>query len=135
MADVTVTATSVLKTDDTVMIDGILAGTVTAGMSIYQDASGNWLAADANASALTANARGIAMSGGATGQPVKIATSGTINPGFTVTVGTWYIVSGTAGGIAPVADQVTGWRPCLLMVGTAADRALLCIKYSGVAVP
>jgi len=136
MADVTVVAAEVLPGTDTQYSDGILGGTVTAGQSVYFDsATSTYKAADANASAAAALARGIAMNGGVTGQPVKVATGGSLDPGFTVTVGTIYIVSATAGGIAPATDLATGMYTHVLGLGITAASLKLVNATAGVAVP
>jgi hypothetical protein len=136
MADVTVTAAEVLPDAGTQTIQGILGATVTAGQTVYLDASTNtWKLADANASALTANCKGIAMNGGVAGQPVTVCNGGTLDPGFTVTVGTVYVLSATAGGIAPADDLTTGMYTTILGVGITASQLKLQILASGVAVP
>lgn len=135
MADVSVTATSVAKTATTRIINGFLGGTVTAGQPVYQATDGTYLAADANASATTSTCAGVALNGGASGQPVAIAAGGTYTPGFTVTVGAVYVVSATAGGIAPVADLATGWYTSILCVGITVSTVQLVLVNSGVAVP
>lgn len=135
MADVTVTAANVQKASDTLIDYGILGATVTAGQTVYKDANGVYQLADANASATTAAVTGIALNGGASGQPVAVAIGGTLNPGFTVTVGAVYVLSATAGGIAPVADLASGWRTGILGVGLTASSLGLILYRSGVAVP
>lgn len=134
MADVSVTATSVAPIDgSTITIVGTLGGTVTAGQPVYKDSSGTYQAADANASATTATVVGVALNGGAANQPVVIATGGTYTCGFTATAGAWYIASATAGGIAPIADQTTGWRPSLIGYATTTAIVKLHIINTGVA--
>lgn len=136
MADVSVTATSVVKASDTISIDGVLGATVTAGQTVYLDSATNtFKLADANASSATATVVGIALNGGATGQPVKVAIGGSITPGFTVTVGAVYVQSATAGGIAPVADLATGHYTSIVGVGLTASSLMLIMRNSGVAVP
>lgn len=135
MADVSVTATSVAKAADTVTIQGFLGGTVTAGQTVYQASDGTFLAADSNASATTSLVKGIALNGGASGQPVLIAVSGSLNPGFTCTVGTPYFQSATAGGICPAADLATGHRTTFIGIGLTASSLGLGIYNSQVAVP
>lgn len=123
MADVTVVAAEVLPDSGTVTTGGTLGGTVTAGQSVYLDSTTNtWKAADANSTAATAAAKGISMTGGVSGQPCVICTGGTLDPGFTVDVAKVYVVSATAGGIAPVADLVQGWRTTILGVGITASQ-------------
>lgn len=136
MADVSVTAAEVLPDSGSVLIDGILGATVTAGQTVYLDSStSTYKLADANASALTSTVVGIAMNGGATGQYVRVCKSGTLDPGFTVTVGTIYVQSATAGGIAPAADLATGYYTTILGVGITASQLRLIMVNSGVAVP
>jgi hypothetical protein len=136
MADVTVTATNVVKASDTVLLDGILGGTVTAGQTVYLDTStGTYKLADANASAATAVVAGIAMNGGGSGQTVRVAVGGTLNPGFTVGVGTPYFQSATAGGICPAADLASGMYTTVIGVGLTASSLKLIISNSGVAAP
>lgn len=136
MADVTVTANSVQPGTDTQYADGILGATVTAGQTVYLDTAANtFKLADANASAATAVLAGIAMNGGAAGQPVKVAISGSINPGFTVTVAAIYVLSATAGGIAPVADLATGHYSVIVGMGVTASSLKIIGARSGVAVP
>ena len=139
MADVTVTAAEVLpRTDPKTIYDkSLLLGAVgTAGQSVYLDSTtSTFKLADANASVLTAAAKGVLMVGGAIGQPAIVAIGGSIDPGFTVTVGEFYIVSATAGGIAPIADKATGMVPHLLFVGITASSVTIVNVTLGVAVP
>lgn len=135
-ADVTVTAAEVLKTSTTIIVQGTLGATVTAGQVVYLDTTvDKYKLADANGASPLFTIAGIALNGGGDGQPVSIAVGGDIDPGFTVTVGSVYVLSATAGGIAPVADLTTGWRTGILGVGTTASNLKLNIINSGVAVP
>lgn len=141
MSDVVVTSTSVAPITgsgagiDTVIEHGIAAETITAGQSLYLNSSNQWAKADANASVTLAAARGIALNGAAANQPIAVATNGTLTCGFTATVGTIYVVSATAGGIAPSADLVTGWFTTIIGVGLTAGTISLLFHRSGVAVP
>jgi hypothetical protein len=138
MADVSVTAASVVKASDTLLSQGILGATVTAGQTVYLDTSTSpptYKLADANASATTATLAGIAMNGGATNQPVSVATGGTINPGFTVGVGTVYVQSANAGGIAPASDLAQNWYTSIVGIGLTASSLKIVNVNSGVAVP
>lgn len=58
---------------------------------------------------------------------------GPITIGATLTAGVAYYCSGTAGGIAPVADVTTGWY--VTIVGIATSTTVLDVKFhaSGVA--
>jgi hypothetical protein len=136
MADVVVTAANVQKDATTRIAQGIFGATVTAGQTVYLDAAdGKWKLADANASAITAALVGVALNGGADGQPGFIAIGGNFNPGFTAVVGTIYVLSATAGGIAPAADLLTGWRTAIVGVGLAANSLGLVNYASGALVP
>ena len=138
MADLTITAASVVPVASTAQIERrYLAGaTITAGQAVYLDTADNLLKlADANASAATAVLLGVALHGASAGQPLAVITGGDYNPGATVAVGTVYRLSGTAGGIAPNADGVTGWYTSLIGVATTASNIRVAINNSAVAIP
>jgi hypothetical protein len=137
MADVSVTAAEVLVDSGTVTLDGILGTTVTAGQTVYQDSadSNKFKLADCDASSATATVKGIALNGGGSGQPVKVAISGTLDPGFTVTVGTIYVQSGTAGAICPATDLASGDYVTIVGVGITASQLRILMVNSGVQVP
>jgi len=127
MADVTVTAADVVPGANAVYRDGIAGATVTAGQVCYVDATdGRVKLADANASAATANAVGIAVNGASSGQPVRLVVEDDdFTVGGTVAKGV-YVLSATAGGIAPVGDVTTGWYPVVL--GVAISTSTLIVK-------
>lgn len=137
MADVSVTAAEVLTDSGTITIDVTAGATITAGQTVYLDSGDGNAAklADANASSSTATVKGIALNGAADGQPLRVATAGTLDPGFTVTVGTIYVQSATAGAICPAADLATGHYVTVLGVGITASQLQLIMRNSGVAVP
>lgn len=121
MADIAITAASVLKSTSSVIEGGTAGATITAGQTVYKDASDSNKVklADANASDATAACVGIALNGAASGQPISFATSGPYTAGGTLTAGAVYVLSATAGAIAPVADLTTGWRTTILGVATS----------------
>lgn len=138
MADLTVTATSVVAGTGAQKKTLLAGGTITAGMAVYFDSSTTpptVKAADADLSAVAADAKGIALNGGAVGQPIVVQTGGQINPGATVVVGTIYVVSGTAGGIAPAADLLAGDWVTILGIGVTAALIDMGVHASGVQVP
>lgn len=111
MADLTVTAASVLKGTTGNAADGVAGTTLAAGDVLYRDSSDLSLKlADANS--VTAAVRtvvGIALNGAATGQPVKYIVSDTdLTPGFSSTAGEVVILSATPGKMAPAADAASG---------------------------
>jgi hypothetical protein len=109
MADITVTATSVVPGSDAQTLPVVWGETVTAGMSVYKAADGLWYKAQNDGTAIEAGSTklGIALSGGAVNQPGTVQTGGTITIGATVVVGGVYIVSSAYGGVAPFADIST----------------------------
>lgn len=136
MADVVVTAAEVLPGSDTTYFDGTAGATVTAGQTCYLDSATNTLKlADANASSATGTVKGIAMHGASSGQPLRLAVGGSIDPGFTVTVNTIYVQSATAGGIAPAADLASGHYGCIVGWGITASSLKLIMNNSSVATP
>jgi hypothetical protein len=133
MSDVSVTAVEVLPGSDTVYAEGVLGATVTAGQTVYLDTSTtSYKLADSNLSAAAAVTAGVAMNGGVTGQVVRVAISGLIDPGFTVLPGMIYIQSGTAGGIAPCADIANGVYTTVLGLGITASSLRINLVRSGV---
>lgn len=137
MADLTITAASVVPGSNAVINRQYMAGaSVTAGQPVYLDAATNtWKLADANGSAATAEALGVALHAASSGQPLAVQTAGDITIGATVAVGTIYVLSATAGGIAPSADGATGWYTTILGVATTAAIIRLAPNISGVAKP
>jgi len=134
MAAISVTAANVLRVDGAVV--SFLAGaTITAGMSVYVDASGlvqigtNATSAGSGVGAL---AVGVALNGGSAGQPIDIDTNGTVNIGGTVAIGMPYAL-GTAGGIIPVSDIAGTEFITMVGVGTTAANIKLGYNVSGVA--
>lgn len=138
MADLTITAANVVPaaSPTTKTQVGTYGATITQGMPVYLDsADGKWKIADANASVTTAAAVGIALVAGSDGQPGLIQTEGDITIGATVAVGTIYVVSATAGKIAPSADGVSGWYTCVLGIAISTTVIRLKILAGGVAIP
>ena len=136
MADLSITAADVKKTDTTLIAEGIAGGTVTAGQAVYRDstASNKLKAADADVLA-SAAAVGIALHGASADQPLKYAIGGNLTLSSVMTVGAVYVVSTTAGGIAPVADLSSGDYVTLLGIATTATNLKISISVSGIAKP
>ena len=122
MADLTITAANVSGLSDTTASKVTAGEAITAGQCVYKKASDSkYYKADANDSAM-ATATGIAISAApAADDTFYMATAGTIDIGATVAVGTIYIVSSTAGGVAPVSDLGSGEYTTILGYGTAAN--------------
>lgn len=138
MADLAITAAQVLVTSDTVTASGTAGATITAGQPVYLDAADSkYKLADANASSTTAAAVGIALHASLDGQPIKIATGGdlTLGAGAAPAVGTTYVLSATAGGIAPNVDAASGWFKTILGVGKTGNILSMKVFASGQAIP
>lgn len=135
--DLSVTAASVVPSATGLQTEiGTAGATITRGQVVYKDAS------DANKFKLvdndaegTSSVYGISLSDVATGQTMVVMTAGTLNPGATVTVGTVYTSSSTAGGIAPVSDGAQGDYVSIIGVGLTSSTMQIKINNSGVAKP
>jgi len=134
MADISVTATSVVPYANEQTAVGVAGETITAGQVVYLNSTtGKLMKADADTAAESV-CKGIALNGGALNQPIKYQYGGEITIGATVAVGTVYVVSATAGGIAPLADLTSGDYVSILGVASTAARIKLNIFNSGIAV-
>lgn len=135
MADLTITAASVVAGSDATTVKGLAGVAITAGQAVYLDATtGKYALADAD-SATVAQRRavGIALNGAALNQPVTVLTSGTYTVGSAVTPGVAYYLSGNAGGICPVADIGAGEFVCLIGFATNATTIAVAIQFPNVA--
>lgn len=129
MADVAVTAASVAWTGKQDV--GIAGATVTRGQALYRDATTNkLLPADADIQAMAVFA-GFALTDAANNQPVVYGYGeGDLTVGGTgVTVGTIYVVSVNAGGIAPQADLLAGDFVTYLGVGLTTS-SIRCAPHT-----
>lgn len=138
MANLSVTAANVSYVVGEITKEELVAGaTITAGQAIYKDAAASNVAKLAQSDGTTAEAAvyGIALCSASTGQPVVVAKTGDFDIGGTLTVGTIYVLSQTAGAICPVADLTTGDYVSIIGVGTAADNLELHLVNSAVEVP
>jgi hypothetical protein len=134
MADISITAASVVAGSGATAVTGTLGETVTAGQAVCKNSSNVWVKADANsATALLRQATGIALNGGAVSQPVRVLTAGPITIGATLTAGLAYYLSDTPGGICPVADIGSGEYVCLLGLATSTSVLNVDIQFPNVA--
>ena len=135
MADLSITATSVVAGSDSVGENGFLGATVTAGQLVYKDsADGLWKLVDANSA--TAAARtpgGIALNGGVSGQPVRVHKSGDLTLNAVLTVNTAYFLSDTPGGICPAADVGSGEYGTFVGIAKSTTVLKVNLTSSGVA--
>ena len=107
MADLSITAASVVARGGSKAKNGAAGAAVTAGQLVYlEKSSGTYKLADSNSG--TAEARspdGIALNAAAVGQPLRVLVEGPITIGATLTAGVAYYASATPGGICPA-------KPC-----------------------
>ena len=136
MADLTITATSVLAGTDATTEIRPAGATITAGQVVYLDsATDSYKLADADsATAAVRSPRGIALNGGASGQPIQIIRSGSVTIGATMTAGLFYYLSKVAGGICPVADIASGGYSVSLGGATSTTVLKINMTETGVAV-
>lgn len=126
MADISVTAASVLAGATAVVEHGAKAGaTLTAGQVVYKAASDGKLklADNDNATSEIRSAYGITLNGAADGQPVSVLKKGPLTLNAVLTAGTTYVLSATAGGIAPQADVASG--DDVIILGVAKSTTVL----------
>lgn len=129
MTDIAITPANVLAGTGA-MVEDITAGaTITAGQVVYREGStGKAKLADCDSDTAEARSpRGIALNGASDGQPLEILREGPITIGATLTPGTVYYLSATAGGICPVGDLGQGDYP--VVVGIARSASVLHVKF------
>lgn len=134
MADLTITPANTISGSGAVTEQGIAGAAVTAGQVVYHDAADGLLKlADCNsATAAVRSPRGIALHAASIGQPLLIQRSGPITLGATLAAGVAYYLSGTAGGVRPVADNTTGDYPVILGIATSTTVLNMNIQEAGV---
>lgn len=135
MADLTITAANVVSGSDALKETGTAGETITAGQAVYKaGATKKWMKADSNsATAEARQATGIALTGSSLNQPIVVHKSGDLTIGATLTAGTAYYLSDTAGGICPLADVGSGEYVCLLGLAKSTTVLAVDIQYPGVA--
>lgn len=129
MADVSITP-AVVTTNGTISTERVTSGAaITQGQAVYIDSNDRAQLADADAVASSV-AKGIALNDvDAAGQPLTVLTGGTLDITLTnFTVGETYVVSTTAGGIAPYSDLGSGDFVCILGVASTTARLPLNIR-------
>jgi hypothetical protein len=139
MADLSITAASVVAGTG-IKTEKLTAGAaLTAGQLIYKDTSDADKAKLTDVDSATVAAReayGIALNNCASGQPVVVAlldSGGLITIGATVTPGVAYYASDTAGGICVFADLETSDWCTIVGIGYSATQLRLCKVRQGVA--
>jgi hypothetical protein len=136
MADLSITAANVATVTGGSTSSGTAGVTITAGQLVYLDSVSSTIKlADANASITAADCVGVALHGSLAGQPIVYQTGGDYTTGGTNTVGEVYVVSATAGGIAPRADLASGWYTKVWMIAKTAAIATIVNKGASTLTP
>ena len=136
MADLTITAASVVAATDASLGSGISGGTITQGMPIYLNTSTNkYELCDADFQDRSVCA-GISLNVASDTQPVDFIKSGTLTipSSPNITVGLQYYVSGFAGNINE-ATPSSGNYVTSLGIGLTTSSMIVSITVSGVATP
>lgn len=132
MADLSVTPSNVIAGTNSTRDHGTAGETITAGKAVFLNATTNkWMLSDNNGTG-TRTVHGIALNGASLNQPLAIHKSGDITIGATLTPGTAYYLSATAGGICPVADLDAGMDPVLIGIAKSASVLAVDIQDPGV---
>lgn len=133
MADISVTAASVVPAT-TGNTRSIIAGeTLTAGLLVYRNSADGRAWKASTASLAASQIIGVTLDGGGAGQPVTVQTSGDYTAGGTVAVGTVYVVSDTGGAIAASADNGAGDFCSVFGIGISTTKIRIGIVWSEVA--
>jgi hypothetical protein len=136
VADLTITAANVVRGSNAKITNGTAGATITAGQAVYLDTAttGKWQLADTDsATAAVRQAHGIALNGASANQPLAVITEGDVTIGASIAAGVAYYLSGTPGGICPVADVASGDYPLILGMGKSTTVLSVKIVYPGVA--
>lgn len=127
-APLSITASSVVPGVRAKPVGGnTIAGVaITAGQLLYLDSTtGTYKLADADASAAAANVVGYAANSAAAGQFVGVITEDDdMTVGATLsTTAPVYVLSATAGSIAPSADIGAGYYPVVVLIAKSTTKA------------
>jgi hypothetical protein len=132
MADLTVTATSVLPSASANAEYGTLGEAATAGQPVYKKAADSKFYKAQCDAATDDDVYGILLSGGAAGQPCAVQRTGDITIGATVGIGTIYVLSAAAGGICPSADLVSTNYVTIIGVGVSATDIRMALLTTSI---
>lgn len=134
MVDITVTPANVTWVSGKAPFKGQGGAQIDPGELCYLDPADNeYKLADGDAVATLTNPA-LALSSGENGRPMILAGKGArVNFGATLTAGTIYVASLTAGGIAPDTDLSTGDFVLIVAIGEGTAVATLILEQSAVA--
>lgn len=134
MADLTITAASVVAGSNARKTTGVAGAAITAGQVVYYDSTtGTYKLADTDSA--TSGVRvpaGIALHAASTNQPLTIQTAGDITIGASILAGVAYYLSGTPGGICPIADVASGDYTAIIGMGISTTVLRIDIQAPNV---
>ena len=134
MVDLVTVDASITASADATIIQGTSGATILQGLAVYLGSAGKYLLADTDVSSTTAAVAGISLNSTTDGQPIDIITSGTLTIGGSgAGIGTVYVLSGTAGKLAPAADLANGDFTTVLGIGLTTATVKIGIIVGGVA--
>ena len=134
MADLAIVEASIAAAADATIIQGTSGATVLQGQPVYLNSSNQYVLADTDLSAAAAVVAGISLNSTTSGQPIDLIAAGTLTVGGSgVAVGTVYVLSGTAGKFADVADLANGDFTTVLGIGLTSSTVKIGIIVGGVA--
>lgn len=133
MADITITATSVVPGATAKTVQGVAGETIAQGKAVYKTAAGLWMLADADsATAAAKDVTGVSLTSSALNQPIVVAKEGEVTIGGTLVAGDPYFLSSTPGGIAPYADLSAAEK--VVQIGVAKSASVLDIDIQNTGV-
>jgi len=136
MADLTITAASVVPASGASVNSGTAGETITAGMALYlKSADARYWKAQCDGTTEESTVAGVAINGASAGQPVSFINAGTVTIGATTVKTTAYMLSAAAGAICPQADLVSTNK--IVYIGFATDAVgtfQMMLRVSGAVV-
>lgn len=128
MADLSITAGNVVAARPARKKSGTAGAAITAGQIVHASpTTGRYILSDVDAAGVgDVTEFAIALNGASDGQPLTVATDGDITLGAVMTAGITYYLSPTPGGIAPVADVLSGDN--VIVLGVAKSTSVLALK-------
>ena len=135
MTDISITPGSVTWVSGVRWETGMGGEAGTAGQAVYLDTTTNTLKLTDGDNDATSVFKGVLLDTMVSGRPCIYAPPGAvINIGGTVVLGTVYVFSLTAGGIAPWADLGTGDYVTIVFIGATSNIVEVIGKrqYAGV---
>lgn len=138
MADLTIVPGDVQNTDTATLVDGDAAVDVLAGQVVYKNSNGKYGLAEADGATPLFKVLGIAVNSAKADQPLEVCTGDIafVTGAADVAIGEIYVLSATAGGIAPAStDLVPGMNIQVLGVGISATEIYFKIINSNAVLP